>query len=80
MIIFILPRIADEHGFCHADGVFFEHEICRRPTDQREVIARMNIFAHGWTQIDTDFFTKTFKTADDVLQAYGLLCYSEWVL
>ena len=30
--------------------------------------------------MNTDFFTKTFKTADDVLQAYDLLCYSEWVL
>ena len=27
----------DGHGFYHAD-VFIEHEICRRPTDQREVI------------------------------------------
>ena len=37
---------ADEHGFYRADGGF-EHEICRRPTDQREVIARMSDGGHS---------------------------------
>ena len=31
----------DGHGFYHADEYIFEHEICRRPTDQREVIERI---------------------------------------
>ena len=55
-ILFYSPTDrTDEHGFYHAD-VFFEHEICRRPTDQREVIARISriFLAHGWMRMDTD--------------------------
>ena len=56
---------------------FFEHEFL----EYNEFAMRMSIFILPQiAQMTTDSFTKTFKTADDVLQAYDLLCYSEWVL
>ena len=50
---FILPQIlTDGHGFLPWGWVCFEHEICRRPTDQREVISRISIFFG--TRMNTD--------------------------
>ena len=69
------------HGWMDTDFAmlmfFFEHEFL----EYNEFAMRMSIFILPQiAQMNTDFFTKTFKTADDVLQAYDLLCYSEWVL
>ena len=39
--LFYSPTDSGWTRIYHADGVSLEHEICRRPTDQREVIERI---------------------------------------
>ena len=37
-----IPRICTDYFPCGGTRIYFEHEICRRPTDQREVISQIS--------------------------------------
>ena len=51
-------------------GIFFEHEL----NEYNEFTMRMGIlFSHIWHRWTQIFYTKTLKTADDVLQALWLV-------
>ena len=61
-----------EHGFClfEHEFYFFEHEFL----EYNEFTMRMCIFIlPQMAQMDTDFFTKTFKNTVYIFRAHGLL-------
>ena len=60
----------DGHGFYHADGVFFEHEL----NEYNEFAMRMVYFIlPQMAQMNTDFLYKNIKNTVYIFRAYSLL-------